>query len=522
MGYHLLIVDDDVRTRNGLRKHVNWEVLGITEIEMAESAQRAFEILETFPCDIVLSDIRMRGMDGIQLCTMLKEKMPACQVVFISAYSDKEYLKAAIELGAACYVEKPIRPSEIVRAIRMAIRIIEQNNKLRFQGSCTMNYDIQYYNSKLLFALAERTIPYESIAEKVETSMLLAENHPAMRMCLLRLSGGRVDTESCRSELSIMMEQISGVENNHIYFDFMDTRNVLLLLSGEEALIQENGKIIRRLESLIPHRTIEGKRLFLAIGQMVNSPEQLYLSYSTARAAMKRLFTLGYGRTAFPSSSTSGPLPIEIQRTFQQEFERGCALLDIARIENALDQLRQQLIANDAIFDVFLKKLYYGLEERLGGADKYEGQWQGEEAEPTLDELETLEEVAQHLLRRARRYIDSMNDSSNDSSIVDKVMKIIQSEYATPGLSVSMISARIYLSPNYLSELFKQKTGRTIGQTITDIRMEHAKILMLDNNYTLSQISKLTGYNDPDYFAKAFKNRTGMTPSTYRKQVLSK
>lgn len=130
--------------------------------------------------------------------------------------------------------------------------------------------------------------------------------------------------------------------------------------------------------------------------------------------------------------------------------------------------------------------------------------------------------MAQHLLRRARRYIDSMNDSSNDSSIVDKVMKIIQSEYATPGLSVSMISARIYLSPNYLSELFKQKTGRTIGQTITDIRMEHAKILMLDNNYTLSQISKLTGYNDPDYFAKAFKNRTGMTPSTYRKQVLSK
>lgn len=521
MGYHLLIVDDDMKTRNGLRKHINWEALGIAEIQMAESAQQAFEILEMFPCDIVLSDIRMRGMDGIEMSQRLKERMPLCQIVFISAYSDKEYLKAAIELGAAAYVEKPIRPSEIVRAISMAIHIIEQNNKLCMEGTQALEHDVRYYNSKLLFALAERTLPYESIADKVADSLLLSQSHPAMRMCIIRLSAAKPDMEMCRSKLEMFFEKARGVQPVHIYFEFKDPRNILALFSGEEEPLADGGKVLRRMQSLMKYCVIDNSRMFIAVGQMVRDPSLLYLSYSTARAAMKRLFTLDYGVLAFPSSNIRGPLSAESQRAIQMEFERGIALLDGQRIENALEQLKQLLVENDAVFDVFVKNLYYGLALRLAG------EWRGSalsgdlENDIALAEMETLKEVHQYLIRRVHQYIADMKENANDTCTINKVMKIIQTEYTNPELSISMLSARVYLAPSYLSELFKRKTGKTIVQSITDIRMKQTKVLLLDNHYNLTQIAKMVGYNDPDYHARVFKKHTGMTLSSYRKQVLS-
>ena len=100
----LLIVDDERTIRNGLMRHMDWESLGIDMVQSAESAQEALSVCEMFRPNIVLSDIRMRGMGGIEMCTQIHEKYPECQIIFISGYSDKEYLKAAISLGAVDYI----------------------------------------------------------------------------------------------------------------------------------------------------------------------------------------------------------------------------------------------------------------------------------------------------------------------------------------------------------------------------------------------------------------------------------
>ena len=95
----LLLVDDEAKTRNGLLKHVDWEKLGIDMVQTAQSAQEALALCEEYQPDILISDIRMRKMNGLEMSSILSQKYPSCKIIIISGYADKEYLKAAIELG---------------------------------------------------------------------------------------------------------------------------------------------------------------------------------------------------------------------------------------------------------------------------------------------------------------------------------------------------------------------------------------------------------------------------------------
>lgn len=101
-----LIVDDEKMTRNGLVRHIKWEQLGVDEVQTAASSNEALQMLDTLHPDLVISDIRMPGMNGVELCQEIRRRQPHCQIIFLTAYSDKEYLKAAIEIGALGYVEK--------------------------------------------------------------------------------------------------------------------------------------------------------------------------------------------------------------------------------------------------------------------------------------------------------------------------------------------------------------------------------------------------------------------------------
>lgn len=99
----LMVVEDEKVIRNGLLKHVPWQKLGVLEVQAAENGEKALELAETFHPDIVLSDIRMPGMSGIELCRTLREKYPEIEIIFSTGYADKEYLKAAIDLHAVGY-----------------------------------------------------------------------------------------------------------------------------------------------------------------------------------------------------------------------------------------------------------------------------------------------------------------------------------------------------------------------------------------------------------------------------------
>lgn len=129
--YKLMIVDDESKTRQTLYRHVPWREMGITEIEEAEDGSQALLKSETFSPDIVLTDVRMPRMNGIEFAKELRTARPYCKVIFLSAYTDVEYLKTAIRIHAFDYVEKPLDLEEIERVVKSAIAECEQEQPKR-------------------------------------------------------------------------------------------------------------------------------------------------------------------------------------------------------------------------------------------------------------------------------------------------------------------------------------------------------------------------------------------------------
>jgi len=127
---NLLLVDDEESTREGLLKFVKWENIGIHRVEIAENGEEAVELARRISPDILLTDIRMPNMDGIELAAAIKEFLPDCKIIFISGFADKEYLKSAIRLNALEYVEKPLDMEEVTDTLSKAVRLC-RNDKER-------------------------------------------------------------------------------------------------------------------------------------------------------------------------------------------------------------------------------------------------------------------------------------------------------------------------------------------------------------------------------------------------------
>ncbi len=190
----LLIVDDERTIRNGLARHMDWEKLGIGMVESAGSAEEAFAQCEKIRPDILLSDIRMRGMGGVEMCTQIHAQYPECQIIFVSGYADKEYLKAAISLGAVDYIEKPVRPELLAAAVKKALAACEEQQR-KAEADETVAESRGMVGKIVLRALAHSDYP-ENFEKCLKISGLFPRAYETYRFCLLRAESPVANTGS--------------------------------------------------------------------------------------------------------------------------------------------------------------------------------------------------------------------------------------------------------------------------------------------------------------------------------------
>lgn len=135
----LLMVDDDRIFLNGLLKHMDWKRLGIEVVGMAGDGMEALELSRIHKPQIILTDVRMPKIDGIEFATRVRQEMPECQIIFMSIYSDKDYLKTAIRIRAIDYIDKPVDKDELEVVLLRGTELVRQNQKVKESGK-------QYYS----------------------------------------------------------------------------------------------------------------------------------------------------------------------------------------------------------------------------------------------------------------------------------------------------------------------------------------------------------------------------------------
>ena len=536
--FKLMLVDDETLEREGLRDFIPWKELGVEVVGEASGGPQALEMATRLRPEIIITDIKMPDMSGLELASRLKPAMPLLKVIFVSGYQDFEYAKNAISLDAYGYVLKPVDDDELMNVVKKAVdSIIEERNSIQekealrgqiaeslpllqqqflrdviFHINCRKEAELWERSSylKLPFDTGVFCVAVVSIDDyKKYDDKFTQEDKEILNRYVLNMIGGNSIPGMVSMALQIKEALYAVIMN-------MKTDNI----DGIDSFFR---KFIDTLND------VYGMTATVGISETVINYSGIWTLYDQAMMAIKHKWYLGKGQIIFSSDleddvilkNASPELPdMEndiVQITLSGDIEgvnaaireyfdgipfdkknspgyvKNISLNLVAAIERALIERGENL--ND-----ILKENFRGFEDLLC--------------------LETITDVimwVEKIFADVATYIREQHNDRN-SLIVNKITKIINERYGQD-ITVDDISREIYLSPNYIRSIFKNKTGRTILDYLVYIRMKKASEMMNDASLHIYDVAKKVGYNSVSYFCQVFKQYYGVTPKEYMESM---
>lgn len=536
----VFLVEDEYIVREGI-KNMNWGAYDLSFCGEASDGELAFPLIKKERPDIVITDIRMPFMDGLELSQLIKKEMPHIKIMILSGHEEFEYAKSAIQIGVEEYLLKPINREELMRAVRRVADKIEKEceQTVRPEDKGDFAERLEHTRREFFGKLIGGESTMSELLEKGrELGMELTAS--CYQIMLLKIWRGQESAYSGRViEIMDKLQDYMAAKPDHmICFDRAPEGKIILFLAEDEDELQEQvQKMTRFFEALIAE--YEGIDYFGSIGCMVSRLRELSHAYETACHAFAYRFLLegnmviGFDEVAKHSMSGAGHSSVDGYRIGHINF----ANLDKSRIEDFLrggDQGEIRIFVeeyicsageageNSLIFRQYiLMDMYIAAShflEQLGAGDDYairEPFESPEQMEQVLCQLESTKNYIVDLFQKVMSIRDQCA-KENDSDIVEMAKKYIKGNYSNGELSLNLVASEVNVSPNHLSAMFSQKTGNTFVRYLTDVRINKAKELLKCTNMRSNEISEKIGYKDPHYFSHLFKKHQGCTPMQYR------
>lgn len=540
--YKLLIVDDEPTVRSGLRSYFDWSSYGVEIVGEADDGDVALELMEQKRPDLVLTDVRMPNMDGITLSRHISTRYPESKIIFVSGYDDADYLKSALKVSAVDYIFKPVNLQELSAVMKRVVSNLdaeqaEQSFRLDMQNK--LKEGMPLLREKFLLSLISTGAPERELSERLAFLGLDLPIDAAYWVIVIAVDDLAEIAEE-RSEpdrqllwysvLNICRELIDGQLQGYVFEHQPGEFAAILRADGEtgnapeaeETLLELAGNIRRNVEKWLKISVTIG------IGDRVTGLSGLTLSYKQAREAANHKWYLGKNRIItmdsldFQADDTVGfnrhdPL-------YNELLISALKAADMHKLQEVLSSLFADLnrIRRDGLkygrsvcLQIILAVGQLLLEQNALTPELEAAEarlWEALSVKETLSEIRVLVEA--HLTAVCERI--SEKRTGKVANLVERVRDIIRARYADGGLTVADIGKEVYLTPTYISLLFKQETGQTINEFLTQVRVEKAKELLRDPKNKFYDICYAIGYTDPSYFTKLFKKITGVTPSAYR------
>lgn len=532
MGRGILIVDDEKLIRQGIRARLDYLGFEFDTIREADHGKTALSVLLEEDIDIVITDIRMTGMDGIDFIRESKPLYPRIQFIILSGYAEFSYAEQAINLGASAYLLKPIANDQLKSTMENVIRQIDieqQNNKTLRLAKQSLKKNDEHILGKDFNALLHQTDPFK------EESLVLMENikvhfpieNRKFMIALINIDGESYDNNKFGYQdikvIHFSVKNIFGEMNTKsqkiIINKLSNTNQLFAILSNEctETLKIEAERLFAMLQGVLWSRMNISSTI--GISSVIN-----YLSMEGTREAQEAFnqrLIHGTGNIYFYNDIkllTASSLPTGELHMLNQYIERN----DIGNIQFVInmifsDERIQQYNVNYIrmmwvrIIGILLKSTNTRFEKEMQKA---------EQLVVDLDELVSLSSLV-----KLREYLWTMIldcleiDTNKDINAKNKIclaIKYIESYYNTE-ITINDLAERFTMSPNYFSALFKKETGQTTINYIKECRLKKAKGYLVQSDKSVVEIAKEVGYEDSQYFFKVFKKATGQTPLHYRK-----
>lgn len=533
MTLKMIIADDEHHVREGLKEVVPWESMGIEVIGTAADGQEAYDLCVSLKPDILLTDIRMPLVDGLEAAVQLKETNIPIRIIIISGAQDFNYAQTALNLNADGYILKPIKLHELEAAIRKVADSIRtersiQDDTRRLKQQLLEN--MPALREKFLVNLVSGMFRNEKeLFEKLNFFGLDLEKG-LWRAALLQVDDYEQAIERYSEEnkqlisfsINNVLEEIAVRHHSGIAFCMNENCFVLLFnpsMNDEDRYLQV---IQEMIECCLTYLKLS---LSAGIGNPVWSVAKLHYSYLEAASAIEYRFFMGNGSILHSSDFNSSTINIPFASIYEDQNKliramklgkRDEVMRNIHAIFEAISQGNNcpaELVQSTCVELINMaSKSFYEL---------------GESVESILPPLpDMFKEIyairdAAALVELMVSYFNEMTafflhkNGQKNSGTIKKIKTFIEQNYME-NLTVARISKEIYLTPNYISLIFKQETGESITEHITKVRMEAAKQLLISPDLKILDIAEMVGYENATYFSTVFKKYTGLHPQKFR------
>ncbi|MCL2003069.1 MAG: response regulator [Oscillospiraceae bacterium] len=526
MNLKVLIVDDEKLDREGLSRQLDWEKYSIVDVFLEKNGPAALESIRRNDIDILLTDMKMPAMSGIELAQHARQINPSVKIIFISGHDDFEYMKSAIQLNAYEYLLKPVQTDDLAACIAGVVNSIqterqEQNERSKLIRMANVGLPLlrQRLMLDLLFGIGNQ---FEDRMNELNVPLATG----LMAVLLVEIDDRQASPEENERKTGELLKIICSLPARDPYglesVRIEGGRLAVLVNARIHMPLQEMERVIIDLAEELLGLMTPFCSVTIGIGDVVENYRGLNGSYSqSVQAVLSKLYN-GKGKVLRFAGDPTEDADNNLQ-TIDYEIADCLTKLDWAKATYLLDYM----------FDYF---------EQRKGSDPYAIQYHCiniiSRMEITLRDLnvqaeslfgrkinliekllkfETILDIRQwmkNIVHISIQHLD-VRRKSHAGIIAGEVIRVVEAKYKED-ISLNVIAKSLFYTPNYLGSVFKQETGRYFSEYLTEYRIEKAAEMLRGRKIKVLEAALSVGYRDMPTFIKNFKSIHGVTPSEYR------
>lgn len=526
----VILVDDENLVRDLLKNCIKWDDIGMKVAGEASNAHEALDLIEMIMPDIIIADIHMPFMDGIEFSGIVIEKYPYIKILILTGYEEFEYAQKCVKVGVADFLLKPINDDEIIKALlKIKEKINEERNYRNEydQLKVQLEESLPYLKEKFLNELLQGNIGSEKIEERMAYFGLDIKSDD-FQVAVMEITYPDINNNAGEEErLLLGIRRLDLVKqyfrDDRYIYTFSGNSQRIVILNNNEAIDMteccESLKImcINRLKCFI----------CIGIGNRYKGINCIRLSYKEACDALSFKVIAGKNQVINYNDINSTNQSIKYHFSYEQmeilNFnlktgmqEKVVELIDI--LFDSIDAEKGIVINTVRVIalNVISSILNVATELEINIKDNFDRNLQLYDCIFKIDNMPDmkayLKDMAISTIKIIKKaYVKKVN------KVITDIQDYIEKNISNSGLSLSNAAREYYLNPSYLSRIFKQETGQTFVEYLTKIRMEKAAKLIMETDMKAYQIAEEIGITDPHYFSICFKKYTGMSVNDFKK-----
>ncbi len=533
--FKVFLVEDEIVVREGIHNNIHWEQYGFVYAGDASDGELALPLIRQIQPDLLITDIKMPFMDGLDLIKLVREELPRTKIVIISGYDDFSYAQQAIHMGVEQYLLKPIAKEKMVETL-IALRNKMDTERQQQEYLEKFQREAQEYKTfsrrRFFEEIVTGGLSVSEISETAKT-MGIDMNAQLYNIVLFSLKSSGYDgsaPESYTDALAALQDNVMHNIISHpelILFRWNVTTYAVLVKGGQDDIDVRTCECIENIQRRCAAAENDVD-WHIACGTQVSRLSEIPECFTEA----SRILSYRYlcpeehilSETSIRNIRAKDGSEIDIvnNEICQESIRNFLSSGAVEEIDRFINQLLQSAGGEAVFLPLYCRYMtmtaYFAAAEYLDSIGYLADSFWPLELRPK-DVVATPEEACKYVREVMTRALElrDLESKKQQSDLLIQSIGFIDEHFSEESISLDTVARKVNISPNYFSAMFSQEVGQTFVEYLTSKRVGEAKRMLRQTDMRSSEIAFAVGYKDPHYFSFVFKKVSGCTPSEYRR-----